>query len=68
MSDYKEWETTMSTEFSEMMDGIRTDEMPNDSLERSLQAAEAIMTSAALKRGWLNACLLYTSPSPRDRG
>ena len=57
MSDYKEWETTMSTEFSEMMDGIRSDEMPNDSLERSLQAAEAIMTSAALKRGWLNASL-----------
>ena len=54
-SEHENWEQEMSNQFNVMMDGIRTQQMPKDSLERSLQAAEAItMTQAAHKRGFKN--------------
>ena len=59
MTDYKEWEREMSADFHGMMDGIRSESVPEDSLRRSLEAAEAIqMTGAAYKRGLINAIMV----------
>ena len=59
MTEHENWEREMSTEFNVMMDGIRSQPTPESSLERSLQAAEAIvMTKAANKRGRKNAALV----------
>lgn len=56
MTDHKKWEREMSSGFGGMMDGIRAEPMPEESLQRSLEAAEAIMmTKAAYKRGQKNA-------------
>jgi len=58
MNNHKQWENEMSAEFSGMMDSIRTKPLNEDSLKRSLDAAEAIvMTKASLKRGRKNAIL-----------
>ena len=65
MTDHKKWEHEMSTEFSGMMDEIRKEPMPEDSLQRSLEAAEAItMTKDAYVRGYINLgiCLMVISP------
>lgn len=59
MTEHKKWECEMSSEFSVMMDGIRSEPMPEDSLQRSLRAAEAIvMTKAAHRRGMKNAAIV----------
>jgi len=65
MNEHKQWEREMSKEFSGMMDGIRTEPVLEDSLLRSLQAAEEIvMTQAARERGQKNAfiCLIVLWP------
>ena len=65
MTDHKKWEHEMSAEFSGMMDDVRKEPMPQDSLQRSLEAAEAItMTKDAYRRGYINLgiCLLVISP------
>ena len=55
MTDHKQWEQDMSSEFGTMMDGIRSEPIPEDALQRSLEAAEAIvMTEAAAARGRKN--------------
>ena len=38
-----------------------------DSLERQKKALEASLSTTAYEQD-INSCLLYTSPSPRDRG
>ncbi|MEX0937730.1 MAG: hypothetical protein WDZ59_07695 [Pirellulales bacterium] len=59
MTEHKKWENEMSSEFSAMMDGFRSEPMPEDSLQRSLQAAEAIvMTKTAHRRGMVNAAIV----------
>lgn len=59
MTEHKQWESEMSSEFIVMMDGIRSESVPEDSLQRSLQAAEAIvMTQAAHRRGLVNAAIV----------
>ena len=61
MTDHKEWEREMSTEFNAMMDGIRSEPTPEDSLRRSLLAAESIgMTRTAYQRGIKNAAIVAT--------
>ena len=58
MNDHKQWEREMSKEFSGMMDGIRSKPMQEDSLQRTLAAAEAIgMTKASWIRGLINASI-----------
>lgn len=57
--EHQKWEQEeMPAQFSSMMNEIRSQPMPEDSLERSLRAAEAIvMTKAAYKRGSQNVAL-----------
>lgn len=57
MTDHKEWEREMSSGFGGMMDGIRSEPMPEESLQRSLASAEVLMTKAATKRGRKNAAM-----------
>lgn len=57
-NDHKEWEREMPAEFATAMDSVRSQPVPQDSLERSLEAAESIgMTAAAMKRGYKNAVI-----------
>jgi len=57
--EHEKWEQEMSAQFNVMMDEIRSQPLPEDSLERSLEAAEAIvMTKAAYKRGAKNAAFV----------
>ncbi len=57
--EHEKWEQEMSTQFNAMMDEVRTKAVPDDSLERSMEAAEAIsMTKAAGLRGFKNALVM----------
>lgn len=59
MSEHKKWENEMSSEFIAMMNGIRSESIPEDSLQRSLRAAEGIvLTKAARRRGMKNAAIV----------
>jgi len=60
MSDHEhtDWEKEMPANFHTTLDGIRTESIPLNSLERSLMAAESIrMTPASWKRGCTNAAI-----------
>ena len=50
-------------------DGTVTDVIPSEMLKRMYaENAEPVCVSATSHDDFLDVCLLYTSPSPRDRG
>ena len=62
------WDATNYTMYNEFMQCTAGEDYSQEALDVMIDSWRSLGLSESLLGGWGYVCLLYTSPSPRDRG